>query len=98
MAQFDVYRLTSGELVLDCQADTVSGFDTRFVVPLFDPDLVPNPTQGLHPRFTIDGQDRLMATQLAAAIEQREIAKVVLSLAGHRYTILNALDFLITGV
>ena len=97
MAQFDLYRLTCGELVLACQADTASGFDTRFVVPLFDPDLVPKPAKGLHPRFMVDGEDRLMATQLASAIEQREIAKVVLSQAGHRNTILNALDFLITA-
>ena len=34
MPQFDVYRLRDGELVVDCQADILSGLNTQLVIPL----------------------------------------------------------------
>lgn len=98
MAQFDVYRVGSGELVLDCQSDWVGFLDTRFVIPLLNPDLVPNAIKGLHPAFKVDGQEFLMVTQLGAAVQRNELIEPLLSLERHRYTIIKALDFLITGV
>ena len=98
MAQFDVHRLGSGDFVLDCQSDCVDFLETRLVVPLLNPDLVPSAIKGLHPRFKVDGQELLMATHLATAVPRRELAEPVQSLEAQRYAILNALDFLITGV
>lgn len=99
MAQFDLHRLRSGELVLDCQADLVSKLvQTRFVVPLLETGLVPDPIQGLHPKVTVDGTEYLVVTQLAAAIPAKELSQPIASLEACRYAILNALDFLITGV
>lgn len=98
MAQFDVYRLGSGEFVLDCQSDWADFLQTRFVVPLLDPELVPAPIKGLHPTFNVEGQDLLMATQLATAVQRHELIEPLHSLERQRYTIIKALDFLITGV
>lgn len=99
MAQFDVYRLSSGGLVLDCQSDAVSDLvGTRFVVPLFDPDLVPQTMQNLHPLLRLHDATVLMATHLATAVPVKDLSPTVATMENQRYTILNALDFLITGV
>jgi toxin CcdB len=98
MARFGVYRLASGELVVDCQTDELSTLPTRFVIPLLDRELVPNPVKGLHPVFGIEGREMLLATHAAAAMSRNHLGEPLLSLEPQRYAILNALDFLITGV
>lgn len=98
MAQFDVFRLRAGGLVLDCQSDWVDFLETRFVIPLLDPDSVPNALKGLHPAFNVEGRELLMATHLGGAVQRNELIEPLHSLERHRYTIIKALDFLITGV
>jgi toxin CcdB len=99
MARFDAYRGTAGDgLLLDCQADLLSGLNTRFVVPLMTPDQAPKPAGRLNPAFEIEGDRYLMVTQFAAAIELRELGPRVASLADHDREIMNALDLLISGV
>lgn len=97
MAQFDVYRLGDGSLVLDCQSDLVGSYDTRFVVPLieFEPRMVT--MTRLHPRFTIGEGDVVMVTQFATAVQARELRHPVGSLAQERLRIIGALDMLISG-
>lgn len=98
MAQFDVYASRSGdELLLDCQSDLLGHFDTRFVVPLVPAQTAQKLTR-LHPVFEIEGKRHIMATQLASAVDSRELGSRVISLANQRYEILNAVDMLVTGV
>ncbi len=98
MAHLDVHRLANGELVVDCQTDELAILPTRFVVPLLDPKNLPNPIKGLHPAFMIDGREHLLATHAASAIAKSRLGEPLQSLERHRYTIIKALDFLITGV
>ncbi|TPG15447.1 CcdB family protein [Sphingomonas oligophenolica] len=57
MAQFDVYRLSSGDVVVDCQTDQLWHLATRVVVPLFaDHEGVP-PNARLNAAFPIDGAE-----------------------------------------
>lgn len=99
MAQFDIYRLSSGDLVLDCQAGAVSDLvSTRFVVPLFDPDSVPQTLNNLHPLLRLNDATVLMATHLASAVLVKDLSPAIASMEDQRYAILNALDFLISGV
>ena len=99
MAQFDVHELKSGGLVLDCQSEAVSDIvSTRFVVPLFEPETVPRAIKSLHPLLRFQDREVAMATQLATAVPSKELSRPLGSLAHERYTILNAIDFLITGV
>lgn len=98
MAQFDLYRLASGQFVIDCQAEELSTLPTRIVVPLLDPVLVPRSVKSLHPIFVIDRTERVMATHLLSAIPKTELGEALQSLERRRYDIVNALDFLITGV
>lgn len=94
MAQFDVFRLDDGSLVLDCQSDTIDPYDTRFVAPLIEtePDMVTMPR--LHPRFTISGEDVVMVTHFATAVQARELRSRIGTLAHERLRIIGALDVL----
>ena len=95
MAQFDVFRLSDGSLVLDCQSETIDPYETRFVVPLIEaePDMVTMPR--LHPRFRIAGDDVVMVTQFATAIRASELRTRVGSLVQERLKIVTAIDVLI---
>ena len=99
MARFDLYRRHSGDgFLLDCQADLLSDLSTRLVVPVLPRQTAPKPAGRLNPAFEIDGESHLMVTQYAGAIEVRELGEKVASLAGRDHEIMNALDFLLTGV
>ena len=100
MAQFDYYpRADSQGFWLDCQTDAMQNYRTRFVIPLVPTDLAPQPSAAqLNPRFEIDGQYHELLTQFAGTIPASELKRAAGSFDHERYTILNALDFLITGV
>lgn len=99
MAQFDVHRLGRGNaLVIDCQAELLDQLNTRLVVPLIRSKDAPNPAVRLNPRFVIEGQDYVMVTQFAAAVDRRQLGEVILSLRDHSFEIVGAIDVLISGV
>lgn len=99
MAQFDVHRLANRPgLVIDCQTDLLDHIETRFVVPLVSLADVTSPVRRLNPVFAIDGEDHAMLTQSAAAIRRRDLGPNVASLTEHHHEIIDALDFLLTGV
>jgi len=98
MPQFDVHRVRSGVIAVDCQADLLSHLTTRFVIPLL-PDIDPPPgPKSLHPMFDIGGVSHILAPQYAASIAVGELGPVIASLAkdGHRVT--GAIDVLMAGV
>ena len=98
MARFDLHRPRQGPaLVLDVQSDFLDFLHTRVVVPLVSPAQVPKPIRDLHPVFTIEGAELLLATQLLAAIPRRELGRPVGSLEAERDAITRALDLLFTG-
>lgn len=98
MARFDVYQGDeSVDFLLDCQADSLRHFDSRFVVPL----LLAEPTlqaDRLHPIFEVEGTRVVMVTQLASAVPARTLRNKVASLDEHHFTIVGALDVLVGGV
>ena len=96
MAQFDVYRLADGGLVVDCQADLLDNLDTRFVAPLLPPELV-EATMRLNPKFVLEGKTVHLFPQGAATIPAGELRQRVASFSDDGFTILNAIDFLLTG-
>ena len=99
MAKYDVYRLSYGEYVVDCQADLLEGlFRTRFVAPLLPSHAVPKQIARLHPAFDIESVTMVMATHLAATVLNGELSEPILSLRKHEYDIDHALDMLITGI
>lgn len=99
MARFAVHRMAgSGLLVMDCQADILAGLNTRVVVPLLPLVEAPKPARNLNPVFEFEGASHVLVAQQLSAVERRELGRQVGSLAAHEREILNALDFLLTGV
>ena len=98
MARFDVYRAQGVDgLLLDCQANFLSHFATRFVVPLLPEHAVPLAMPRLHPKFVVDETTLIMATHLATAVPARELRTRVTSLSDSHKTITSALDMLTLG-
>lgn len=95
MAQFDVYRVRGGGLVIDCQSDLLDNLPTRFVVPLRAEDA--SVMRRFNPVFQVEGRNFAMVTQLAGAIAARDILSTVASVASQEYQIKAALDMLIVG-
>ena len=97
MAQLDVYLTQSGDHLVDVQSDLLDHFGTRLVVPLLDPLLAPQPIARLNPNFIIDGQSLVLYPQLALAVPMSELTHRVTSLAEHHFTIIAAVDMLLSG-
>lgn len=96
MARFDVFDARGPGYLLDCQADTLSHFKTRVVVPLLPAEGVLAATR-LHPVFEIDDEAHVMVTQLASAVAVAELGRKVTNLSDEHSAIMNALDMLLTG-
>jgi toxin CcdB len=98
MAQFDVHRMASGALVVDCQSVSLAFLTTRVVAPLMPATRVPARKDRLHPVFEVEGQPHLLAVHLAATLPARDLGPVILSLAQEHHAIVGAFDRLLTGV
>jgi len=99
MALFDVHRVAGDVLVLDCQAELLSDFPTRFVVPLRV--MYTSQRAGLArlcPVFDVGGQQLAMVTPLARGIDRRDIEDTVGNLGAHEAEIRAALAMLTSGL
>ncbi|MDE2597082.1 MAG: CcdB family protein [Sphingomonadales bacterium] len=98
MAQFDVYRTAHNQTVIDCQADLLSHVQSRFVVPLIEPESGLQIVHRLNPAFEIDGQQLIFFTQYATTMPVSELGRRICSLSDEHYRIMAALDMLISGI
>lgn len=94
MAQFDVYRLPDGGLILDCQSDLLDDIGTRFVIPLVPDAYAPPVNERLNPSFEVAGETVRMVTQFATAVRTVELRTVVGSIAQDHNRIIGAIDVL----
>lgn len=97
MAQFDVYRLRGGQLVVDLQTDLIGIDASRIVAPLRDAGRYAA-FPGLTPVIDFDGQSWIVRVQELAAVPGAELGTQVGSLAEHRDALKRGLDILIDGV
>ena len=67
------------------------------VAPLFPASDVPE-LQGVTPRVDLDGEDHLIAVQLMAAVQRKDLGLVELTLAQHEYAVANAINRLFFGI
>jgi len=97
MAQFDLYRLRGGQLVVDLQTDLIGIDASRIVAPLRAADRY-TAFAGLTPLVEVDGTVWVVRVQELAAVPGAELRDRVGSLAVHRDALKRALDILIDGV
>ena len=105
MAQFTVYQNKNPQsnkafpLLLDIQTNLLDSLQTTVVIPL--KKLGSNKDKALThltPIVNIDGNDYLILTPQLAGIQRKELGKAIADIAHARTEILNALDFLVTGI
>ncbi|WP_417255086.1 CcdB family protein [Celeribacter sp.] len=97
MAQFDLYRLKGGQLVVDLQTDLIGIDASRVVAPLRDAGRY-TAFPGLTPSVEIADTTWIVRVQELAAIPGSELRDPIGSLVEHRDALKRALDILIDGV
>ncbi|MBO9402648.1 CcdB family protein [Shimia sp. R9_3] len=97
MAQFDVYQLADGQLVVDLQTDLIGIEASRIVAPLREaarftalPDLTPE--------VAFEGAQWLVRVPEVQAVPQGALSGPLGSLAAHKEPLKRALDILINGI
>lgn len=97
MAQFDVFRLKSGMLVVDLQTDLIGMEVSRIVAPLREAGRYAA-FPGLTPMVEIEGTLWIVRVQEMAALPGAELRDGVGSLAAQRDVLKRAVDILFDGV
>ncbi len=67
------------------------------VAPLYPAAGLPE-LPGITPRVDLDGEDHLIAVQLMAAVQRKDLGLVELTLAQHEYAVANAINRLFFGI
>lgn len=97
MAQFDLFRLKGGQLVVDLQTDLIGIEASRIVAPLREAGQYAA-FPGLTPTVEVEGTLWIVRVQELAAVPGADLRVTVGSLADHRDALKRALDILIDGV
>ena len=97
MAQFDLYRLRDGQLVVDLQTDLIGIQASRIVAPLREAARY-TAFPGLTPSVEVEGSTWIVRVQELAAVPGNDLREAVGSLVDHRDALKRALDILIDGV
>jgi toxin CcdB len=85
-------------LLLEVQADLLAALGTRLVVPLVPSSEYGPPAARLNPVFRVGPRNYVMDTAAMAAVPTKVLGATTTSLAGHSAEILDAIDFLVSGV
>ena len=97
MAQFQVYRVRGGRLVLDLQTDLIDT-GSRVVAPLVPASSGPKAIGRLEPVFTIEGSAYVLHTAEMAAVPSSLLKGApIADLSGSDYEIRGALDMVFSG-
>ncbi len=97
MAQFQVYRLAGGRLVLDLQTDLINT-GSRVVASLIMVSAGPRVIGRLEPVFEVYGEDHALHTAEMAAIPSVLLrGPPIADLSGFDYEIRGALDMVFSG-
>ncbi|QKK17099.1 CcdB family protein [Rhizobium indicum] len=98
MARFHVYRLKSGNLLaIDLQANLLDDLPSRIMIPLYPVQQLSWSISRLNPRFPIEGETYVMATQRMASVPTTELGGAIADLTADSDRIVAAVDFLFQG-
>jgi toxin CcdB len=96
VARYDLFP-DGEDFLLDVQANTLEGLNTRIVVPVRVPARAPKPAHRLNPVFHLNGAPYVMVTQYLAAVPEHELGQAQANLSSHHDEIVTALDMLFHG-
>jgi toxin CcdB len=103
MAQFDVYKNRNAAsskafpLLVDVQSPLLNELTTRVAIPLSAASATAV-IDTLKPLVKLDGVPYLLVTSELAAISLRSLTTRVGNLEAHRFEIIAAIDFLLSGI
>ena len=97
MAQFDVFRLRSGVLVVDLQTDLIGLDSSRMVAPLREAGRYAA-FPGLTPIVEVEDKAWIVRVQEMAALPGSELRNPVANLVAQRDALKRAVDILFEGV
>ena len=92
-----MFELVGGTLVIDCQSDLLRDMQSRFVVPLFGADEIDDAAPRLNPEIWVDGQIYRLFPQGAATLSIQELSNRRANLSDSGFSILDAIDVLVSG-
>lgn len=105
MAQFTVYKNKNVKTkkqypyLIDVQADLLEDLHTRIVIPVTKANaLHKKPLKNLTPVISIEGEEYILLTPQLAGIAKSDLGPTVTEINHYRTEIINALDFLISGI
>ena len=97
MAQFDVFRLKGGMLVVDLQTDLIGMKASRMVAPLREAGRYAA-FPGLTPKVEVEGAVWIVRVQEMVALPGAELRDFVTSLGAQRDALKRAVNILFDGV
>ncbi len=101
MARFDIYKYNNPSipLVLDVQADLLSGLNTCVVIPLVTEQKAKHEAlPKLKPIIKVGGKDYVLMTTDIGTLTRASLGEKVSNIENeHRQTVVEALDFLFQG-
>ena len=97
MAQFDLYRLEGGPLVVDLQTDLIGINASRIVAPLREAGRY-TAFPSLTPLVEVEGATWIVRVPELAAVPGIELRNPIGTLLEHRDTLRRALDILFDGI
>jgi toxin CcdB len=99
MARFDVRpRRGTTDLLVECQSDFLSELETRFVVPLLPRSTTGRPIARLNPVFVIENRAYVLFPQFALSMLRTDLGRAVASLAHEQDRVIDAIDYLLSGI
>ncbi len=105
MSQFTVCRNKNPEtrsaipFLLDIQNDLLDDLETRVVIPLCPLSAMRGKTlRTLMPVIEVEGEPFILLTPQMAGIFKSELGNPVTQVDQHRFEIIAAVDFLLTGI
>lgn len=101
MARFDIYKYNNSgvPLVLDVQADLLSGLNTCVVIPLVpEQEAKHEAIQKLKPIIKLDNKNYILMTTDIGTLTRSSLGEKVTNIENeYRQTVTEALDFLFQG-
>ncbi len=97
MPQFDVHTIgNQGQIVVNIQHRMMDSYHTRVVIPLVRAGI--KTIDRFTPCVTIQGNDYIFQTAQLSAVRVQDLGPVIENLADQRLLIIEAVDYLLSGI